>query len=53
MRRGKISYLKYLPPGFNPFSLGVVRNWKNFLQEPTRGTGAEEAQEWDHLIVSF
>jgi palmitoyltransferase len=33
MRRIRISYLKYLPAGFNPFSKGIVHNWKHFFME--------------------
>ena len=53
MRRTKISYLKYLPPGYNPFSLGISQNWRKFLNEATWATGSEELQEWDSLIVPF
>ena len=40
MRRMKISYLKYLPPGFNPFSKGIVQNWRLFFTEQTRASGS-------------
>jgi len=31
MRREKISYLKYLPKGYNPFSIGWKNNIKKFF----------------------
>ena len=31
MRRESISYLKYIPIGHNPFSLGIYQNWKKFI----------------------
>lgn len=53
MRKTKISYLKYLPPGFNPFSKGVISNWRIFLTEQTRANGCQEVQSWDDQIPTF
>jgi len=53
MRRTKISYLKYLPPGVNPFSLGIFKNWIKFFTEPTKANNDETIQDWSTMIVSF
>jgi hypothetical protein len=46
MRRTRISYLRYLPPGYNPFSSGIFDNWKTFFSESTRANGMPTIQEW-------
>jgi hypothetical protein len=33
MKREKISYLKYLRKGYNPFSIGLINNFKKFFTE--------------------
>jgi hypothetical protein len=47
MRRDHISYLKYLPKGLNPFSIGLKNNIKRFFQEETRaGSGMVSLEVW-------
>ena len=53
MRKSRINYLKYLPPGYNPFSKGFWENWKYFFKESTRLTEEETLQEWSDYIPTF
>jgi hypothetical protein len=53
MRKPRINYLRHMPPGYNPFSLGVVQNLKAFFSEPTRYTGQQTVQSWSSHIPTY
>lgn len=45
MRRERITYLKYLPKGVNPFSKGFTRNWKSFW--------VKDKENWENCLPTF
>jgi len=54
MRRDKISYLKYLPKGYNPFSIGWKNNLKKFFTESTRANDPNcPLETWDKFLPTY